>query len=81
MAQPRRAIHQLYEEQLRSDYGTDVLATRIPAAADFPEAVAHRKPVTHYKPRSAAAKSVKALAEEVLARLAARTAANQEEAA
>jgi chromosome partitioning protein len=81
MAQPRRAIHQLYEEQLRTDYGTDVLATRIPAAADFPEAVAHRKPVTHYKPRSAAAKAVKALAEEVLARLAARTAADQEEAA
>ena len=81
MAQPRRAIHQLYEEQLRSDYGTDVLSTRIPAAADFPEAVAHRKPVTHYKPRSAAAKAVKALAEEVLARLAARTAADQGEAA
>ena len=71
MAQPRRAIHQLYEEQLRSDYGDDVLATRVPAAADFPEAVAHRKPVTHHKPRSAAAKSVKALAEEVLARTAA----------
>ena len=81
MAQPRRAIHQLYEEQLRSDYGADVLATRIPATADFPEAVAHRKPVTHYKPRSAASKAVKSLADEVLARLAARTAADQEEAA
>jgi chromosome partitioning protein len=80
MAQPRRAIHQLYEEQLRADYGTDVLATRIPAAADFPEAIAHRKPVTHYKPRSAAAKAVKALAEEVTARIAARTAADQEAA-
>ena len=77
MAQPRRAIHQLYEEQLRSDYGADVMATRIPAAADFPEAVAHRKPVTHYKPRSAAAKAVRALADEVLARLEARTAADQ----
>jgi chromosome partitioning protein len=81
MTQPRRAIHQLYEEQLRSDYGADVLAARIPAAADFPEAVAHRKPVTHYKPRSAASKAVRALADEVLARLAARTAADQEEAA
>ena len=81
MVQPRRAIHQLYDEQLRADYGADVLATRIPAAADFPEAVAHRKPVTHYKPRSAAAKSVKGLADEVLARLAARTAADQGEAA
>ena len=80
MAQPRRAIHQLYEEQLRSDYGEEVLATRIPAAADFPEAVAHRRPVTHYKPRSAAAKAVKAVADEVLGRLATRTAADQEAA-
>jgi chromosome partitioning protein len=80
MTQPRRAIHQLYEEQLRSDYGQDVLTTRIPAAADFPEAIAHRMPVTHYKPRSAAAKAVKALADEVLGRLAARTAADQEAA-
>lgn len=81
MAQPRRAVHQLYEETLRADYGADVLATRIPAAADFPEAVAHRKPVCLYKPRSAAAKAVKALADEVLARMAARTAADQGEAA
>jgi chromosome partitioning protein len=80
MAQPRRAIHQLYEEQLRADYGRDVLATRIPAAADFPEAIAHRKPVTHYKPRSAAAKAVKGLADEVMSRLAERTAADQEAA-
>jgi chromosome partitioning protein len=80
MAQPRRAIHQLYEEQLRTDYGNDVLATRIPAAADFPEAVAHRKPVTHYKPRSAAAKAIKELASEVLGRLSVRTAADQEAA-
>jgi chromosome partitioning protein len=58
-----------------------VLATRIPAAADFPEAVAHRKPVTHYKPRSAAAKAVQTLGKEVLARLEARTAADQGEAA
>jgi chromosome partitioning protein len=81
MAQPRRAIHQLYEEQLRSDYGAGVLTTRIPAAADFPEAVAHRRPVTHYKPRSAAARAVKALSDEVLARLSDRTAADQGEAA
>jgi chromosome partitioning protein len=83
MAQARRAVHQLYEEQLRADYGSDVLTTRLPDAADFPEAVAHRKPVTHYKPRSAAARAVKALAEEVLMRIAdrARTAADREEAA
>ncbi len=79
MVQPRRAIHQLYEDTLRSDYGAEVFASRLPAAADFPEAIAHRKPVTHYKPRSAAAKSIKAVADEVLARV--RSAANKGEAA
>jgi chromosome partitioning protein len=79
MVQPRRAIHQLYEDTLRSDYGGQVFAARLPAAADFPEAIAHRKPVTHYKPRSAAAKAIKAVAEEVLARIV--TAANKGEAA
>jgi chromosome partitioning protein len=79
MAQPRRAIHQLYEEQLRTDYGADVLATRIPAAADFPEAVAHRKPVTHYKPRSAASKATRALADEILARIEERTTMAQDQ--
>src|SRR5262249_45172238 len=39
MVQPRRAIHVLYEETLRADYGPDVLASRIPHAADLPEAV------------------------------------------
>jgi chromosome partitioning protein len=83
MSQSRRAIHQLYEEQLRADYGDEVLATRLPAAADFPESIAHRKPVTHHKPRSAAAKATRALADEVLAKLAAamRSAADQGEAA
>lgn len=81
MSQPRRAIHQLYEEQLRADYGAEVLACRLPAAADFPEAIAHRRPVTHYKPRSAAAKATRALAEEVLERLAGRTTVDQGEAA
>jgi chromosome partitioning protein len=79
MCQPRRSIHQLYEEQLRSDYGPDVLEARMPEAADYPEAIAHRKPVSHHKPRSAAAKAMKVLAEEVLDRL--RFAGNQGEAA
>lgn len=71
MAQPRRAIHQLYMESLRGDYGDGVLTAIVPAAADFPEAVAHRKPVTHHKPRGAASKAIKALAAEVLERIAA----------
>jgi chromosome partitioning protein len=72
MAQPRRAIHKMYEETLRAQYGGDVFATRIPHAAEFPEAIAYRKPIAQYKPRGAAAKAIKALAEEFLARVEAR---------
>ena len=67
--QPRRAT-------LRETYGDGVLAARIPDAADYPEAIAHRLPITHYKPRSAAAKAAMALAEEVLERMS-RSAADQ----
>ncbi len=76
--QPRRAIHQLYEATLRETYGDRVLAARIPDAADYPEAIAHRLPITHYKPRSAAAKAAMALAEEVLERMS-RSAADRHE--
>jgi chromosome partitioning protein len=81
MCSSRRAIHQLYEEQLREIYGADVLASRLPEAPDFPESVAHHKPVTHYKPKGASAKAVKAIAAEVLARMTARSAAEHGEAA
>ena len=43
-----------------------------------PEAIAHRLPITHYKPRSAAAKAAMALAEEVLERMS-RSAADRHE--
>lgn len=72
MAQPRRSIHQMYEETLRAQYGGDVFTTRIPHAAEFPEAIAYRKPIAQYKPRGAAAKAIKALAEELLARVESR---------
>ncbi|QDV39083.1 ParA family protein [Tautonia plasticadhaerens] len=81
MAQPRRAIHQLYMESLRCDYGAEVLEAIVPAAADFPEAVAHRKPVTHHKPRGAASKAIKALADEILGRLGRSGDESREEAA
>jgi chromosome partitioning protein len=69
MVQPRRAVHKMYEETLRAQYGDDVFSTRIPHAAEFPEAIAYRKPIAQYKPRGAAAKAIKALADELLARL------------
>ena len=54
---------------LRAEYGAAVFSTAIPHAAEFPEAIAHRKPVAHYKPQGAAAKAVRALADELLARI------------
>ena len=66
MVNPRRAIHQLYEEQLRAVRAT-VFEARVPEAADFIEAIAQRKPIAQYKPKGAAAKAIKALADELLA--------------
>ncbi|MGE5757170.1 MAG: ParA family protein [Planctomycetaceae bacterium] len=67
----RLGIHLSYEAVLRGYYGADVFSTTIPLATDFKEAVASRQPVGHYKPRSAAAKAVRALAEELTGRVAA----------
>lgn len=69
MFSPRKTVHKLYEQQLRELYGPDVFATMIPHAAEYPEAIAYRKPIALHKPKGAAAKAVKALADEVLARL------------
>lgn len=65
----RKSIHQAYARRLREMYGDDVFAAVVPHAADYPEAIAHRKPVALYKPRGAAARAIKALADEVLTRL------------
>lgn len=63
------SVHATYEAYLREMHGADVFATVIPAAKDFKEAVTYRKPIVEYKPRSAAAKVISALADEFLARL------------
>jgi chromosome partitioning protein len=70
MHNARLAIHKLYEALLREQYGRAVFETRVPYAADFKEAIAQRKPIALYKPRGASAKAIKALADELLARLA-----------
>jgi chromosome partitioning protein len=69
MYDQRLAVHQSYDAILRESFGSDVFAARIPRAKDFVEAVAARTPVSHFKPRSAAAKAVKAVAEELLVRV------------
>jgi chromosome partitioning protein len=81
MVAPRRSVHQLYEERLRAAYGADVFAARVPEAADYVEAVARRQPIAQYKPRSAAAKAIHAVAEELLARVVARATSAATEAA
>ena len=69
MFNPRKTVHRMYEQRLRELYGRDVFEAMIPHAADYPEAIAYRKPVSLYKPRGAAAKAVRALADEMTARL------------
>jgi chromosome partitioning protein len=69
MYNARKTVHRLYERRLRELYGDAVFATMVPHAADFPEAIAARKPVARYKPKGAAAKVMRALAEELEARL------------
>ncbi|MFO0907038.1 MAG: ParA family protein [Isosphaeraceae bacterium] len=70
MINARKTIHRLYEEMLRQLYGAAVFNTMIPEAVDFVEAIAQRKPVAQFKPRGAAAKAIRTLAEELEGRLA-----------
>ena len=63
------SVHVTYEGYLRQLHGDDVFAATIPLAKDYKEAVTYRKPIVEYKPRSAAAKAIAALADEFLARL------------
>jgi len=69
MYDKRLAVHRTYETILRQLYGTDVFEAVVPRAKDFVEAVAHRTPLAVHKPKGDAAKSVAALAEELLARV------------
>jgi chromosome partitioning protein len=62
-------IHTAYEHQLRALYGDQVFRATVPLAKDFKEAVAARQPVAAYKPRSAAAKAIKAIGDELLERV------------
>jgi len=80
MFNPRKTVHKVYDARLRDLYGFEVFTTAIPYATDFPEAILNRKTIAQHKPRGAAAKAIRALAEEVLVRLNS-TSINTEEAA
>ena len=64
----RLAIHLAYETRLRAIYGSDVFEQPFPVAKDFKEAVAARQPISHYKPKSAAAKATALVAAELIRR-------------
>jgi chromosome partitioning protein len=65
MINARKTIHRLYEEMLRTRYGAQVFTAMIPEAVDFVEAIAQRKPVAQFKPKGAAAKAIRVLADEL----------------
>jgi len=71
MSNPRLSVHKGFEQLLRTHYGDAVFTTTIPISTDFKEAIVQRQPVAQYKPRGAATKVMKALGEEIFARLAA----------
>src|SRR3954447_16731544 len=48
----------------------EVFAAAFPLARDLREPVPARQPISHYKPRSAAAKAARAVADELLERVA-----------
>ena len=68
MFNPRKTVHKIYETRLRELYGAEVFTTMVPYAADYPEAIAYRKPVAQYKPKGTAAKAIRDLADEVIQR-------------
>jgi chromosome partitioning protein len=71
MVQPRLSVHIVFEEALREHHGDGVFEARIPMASDIKEAIFHHKPVTHHKPRGTSAKAIKALADEIIRKVAA----------
>jgi chromosome partitioning protein len=74
MVQPRLSVHIVFEEALREHHGAGVFSARVPMASDIKEAIFHHKPVTHHKPRGASAKAIKALADEIVFKIAAHEA-------
>jgi chromosome partitioning protein len=69
MFKPRFKIHAQYVADLREAYGSDVFEATVPSLTDYAVAVTWRKTITEYKPKSAAAKAIDTLADELLARV------------
>ncbi len=69
MFQPKLAIHSTYERVLRETYGDLVLSSPVPYNVAFKECVVARKPLAYWKPKTAAAKAIDAVAGEILDRV------------
>lgn len=69
----RLLVHQTYEQNLRRLYGPTVFQTVIPEASAFKVSLACRQPVSHYAPRSRAARVMHQLTQEIFARIKVRT--------
>lgn len=65
----KKSVHALYEENLRSRYGSEVFAARMPDAAGYIESIAARLPVAQHKPKQAPAKAIAEIADELEARI------------
>ena len=80
MFQPRLAIHEAFARSLRETYGNLVLENAIPYNVAFKECVVARQPLAFWKPKTAAAKAVDAVAGEIIDRVAKLRDAKQEAA-
>jgi chromosome partitioning protein len=69
MSNPRLSVHKGFEQLLRTHYGAAVFEATMPISTDYKEAIVQRKPVAQYKPKGAATKVMKVLADEIFARL------------
>jgi len=69
MFDKRVGIHVFYRELLNEMHPGSVFESVMPLSKDFKEAITTRKPITLYKPKSAAAKATKGVADELIARI------------
>jgi len=65
----RLLVHQTYEQKLRRLYGSTVFETVLPEASAFKVSLACRQPVSHFAPRSQAARLTSQLADEITTRI------------
>jgi chromosome partitioning protein len=77
MLQPRLAIHEAYTRSLRESYGDLVLENSVPYNVAFKECVVARQPLASWKPKSMPARSIDAIAGEILTRVAKLRAAEE----